>query len=104
MRGRGARPLTRTAVDLVLRTEALQYGSLRCLGRRGPLQCLRFVEELRPLALRVRGEDLVRAGHSPGPEIGAALRATLEARQDGTIDAEQELEYALRVVGKEAAR
>ena len=42
----------------------------------------------------IRGEDLLRAGLPAGPEIGAALRATLEARQDGRIPAEQELEFA----------
>ena len=32
---------------MVWLSEALKDGSLRCLGRRRPLQCLRFVEELR---------------------------------------------------------
>lgn len=57
----------------------------------------RYLEELRPLSLRVRGEDLLVAGLPAGPGIGAALRATLEARQDGRIGAEQELEFARRV-------
>lgn len=54
----------------------------------------RYVEELRPLSLRIRGEDLLRAGLPAGPGIGAALRSTLEARQDGRIGSEQELEFA----------
>jgi len=59
----------------------------------------RYLEELRPLSLRVRGEDLLGAGLPAGPGIGAALRATLEARQDGRIGAEQELEFARRAWG-----
>lgn len=64
----------------------------------------RFLEELRPLSLRVRGEDLLREGLPAGPEIGAALRATLEARQDGRIAVEQELQFACEVWGRESAR
>jgi tRNA nucleotidyltransferase (CCA-adding enzyme) len=61
----------------------------------------RYLAELRPLSLRVRGDDLLRAGLPAGPEIGAALRATLEARQDGRIGAEQELEFAREAWGRE---
>lgn len=64
----------------------------------------RYLEELRPLSLRVRGEDLLRAGLPAGPEIGAALRATLEARQDGRIGAEQELEFARDAWERESGR
>jgi tRNA nucleotidyltransferase (CCA-adding enzyme) len=64
----------------------------------------RYLEDLRPLSLRVRGEDLLRAGFPAGPGIGAALRATLEARQDGVIAAEEELEFARGVVEREATR
>jgi tRNA nucleotidyltransferase (CCA-adding enzyme) len=63
----------------------------------------RYVEELRPLCLRVRGEDLLGAGLPAGPGIGAALRATLEARQDGRIGVEQELEFAPRAWDRESA-
>jgi tRNA nucleotidyltransferase (CCA-adding enzyme) len=55
----------------------------------------RDLVELRRLRLGVRGADLVRSGHPPGPGIGAALAATLEARLDGEITAEEELDYAL---------
>lgn len=64
----------------------------------------RFLEELRTLSLRVRGEDLLREGLPAGPEIGAALRATLEARQDGRIAVEQELQFACDAWERESAR
>jgi tRNA nucleotidyltransferase (CCA-adding enzyme) len=49
--------------------------------------------------LRIRGRDLVAAGVPPGPRVGTALARTLEAREEGRIGADQELEFAL-----EAAR
>jgi tRNA nucleotidyltransferase (CCA-adding enzyme) len=55
----------------------------------------RYLTELRPLRLGIRGSDLLAAGMPPGPRIGEALRAALEARLDGRIDAAQELRYAL---------
>jgi tRNA nucleotidyltransferase (CCA-adding enzyme) len=51
------------------------------------------------LRLRIRGADLLAAGIPPGPAIGRALCATLLARRDGAIRAEEELSFAL-----EAAR
>jgi tRNA nucleotidyltransferase (CCA-adding enzyme) len=51
--------------------------------------------ELRHLRLVVGGRDLVAHGHPPGPAIGAALAATLEARLDGAIGPDEELEHAL---------
>ncbi|HEV8241143.1 MAG TPA: CBS domain-containing protein [Thermoanaerobaculia bacterium] len=56
----------------------------------------RELTELRRLRLAVRGADLVERGHAPGPAIGEALRAALDARLDGAIAAEQELEHALQ--------
>lgn len=55
----------------------------------------RDLTELRAFRLEVRGGDLVAAGVEPGPAIGEALAATREARLDGAIGAEQELDYAL---------
>jgi tRNA nucleotidyltransferase (CCA-adding enzyme) len=45
--------------------------------------------------LAIRGRDLVAAGVPPGPRVGEALARTLEAREEGRIRAEQELEFAL---------
>jgi tRNA nucleotidyltransferase (CCA-adding enzyme) len=55
----------------------------------------RELGEMRQLRLRLRGGDLLEHGHAPGPEIGEALRATLDARLDGDVLVEGELEHAL---------
>jgi tRNA nucleotidyltransferase (CCA-adding enzyme) len=57
----------------------------------------RYLSELRPLALALRGADLLAAGVPPGPRIGEALRATRRARLDGEVDPPGELRYALAV-------
>ena len=59
------------------------------------VQVRRYLTELRPLRLAIRGSDLLAAGMPPGPPIGEALRATLRARLDGRIEAADELRYAL---------
>ena len=46
--------------------------------------------------LSIRGSDLVAAGVAPGPAIGRALSATLAARRDGSIRAEEELSFAMK--------
>lgn len=55
----------------------------------------RELTELRPLELEIRGGDLVERGWRPGPWIGDALETTRDARLDGEIEAEGELEHAL---------
>ena len=56
---------------------------------------------LRPApALAIGGADLIRAGVPSGPGIGRALAATLAARMDGKISAEQELSFALEAARK----
>lgn len=49
-----------------------------------------------PLALRIRGRDLLAAGAPPGPRIGLALSKTLAARRAGQIPEEEELSFALK--------
>ena len=58
----------------------------------------------RELTLSVDGHQLLAHGAPPGPGIGAALRATREARLDGRISAEEELEFALAALGGENRR
>jgi len=54
--------------------------------------------DLRPIRLAVRGSDLVARGVPPGPEVGQALAATLDARLDGRLARDGELDYALATV------
>jgi tRNA nucleotidyltransferase (CCA-adding enzyme) len=60
----------------------------------------RWLEELRHVELTIAGRDLLARGAAPGPEIGAALTATLEARLDGSINADEELSYATELLDK----
>jgi len=57
----------------------------------------RYLTGMRPLALSLRGADLLAAGVPPGPRIGEILRATRRARLDGHVDAAGELRYALDI-------
>jgi tRNA nucleotidyltransferase (CCA-adding enzyme) len=63
----------------------------------------RYLTELRPLKLSIRGSDLLAAGMLPGPRIGEALRATLQARLDGRIGEGEELRYALELLSPGAS-
>lgn len=60
--------------------------------------------EFRALRLAVTGRDLISAGLSTGPAVGRALELTLQARLDGVIGPEGELEFALRAARQAAAR
>jgi tRNA nucleotidyltransferase (CCA-adding enzyme) len=60
----------------------------------------RYLTELRPLKLAIRGSDLLAAGMQSGPRIGEALRATLQARLDGRIGEGEELRYALGLLAE----
>ncbi len=64
----------------------------------------RYLTELRPLALSVRGADLLARGVPPGPRIGEALRETRRARLDGRIDEAGELRYALAFLAEDQRR
>ncbi len=55
--------------------------------------------EFRDFRLRLRPVDLLSRGHVPGPAIGTALRQTAAARLNGEIGPEEELDYALEVLG-----
>lgn len=57
-----------------------------------------FPRALAAPALSIAGKNLLAAGVSPGPAIGRALARTLIARREGTITAEEELNYALAIL------
>ena len=44
-----------------------------------------WLEELRHVKLEINGEDLLAAGVAQGPEIGARLRAALDAKLEGRV-------------------
>lgn len=61
----------------------------------------RELTEWRRVSLSVDAGDLLRRGVPSGPAIGRSLEATLRARLDGRIAADEELDYALgRVEGE----
>jgi tRNA nucleotidyltransferase (CCA-adding enzyme) len=58
----------------------------------------RWLSELREVGLRITGDDLLRAGVAPGPEVGRHLRRALMRKLDGEIageTADAELRVAL---------
>jgi tRNA nucleotidyltransferase (CCA-adding enzyme) len=70
-------------------------GALGDAPRRAAQQ---WLAELRHVGLKIDGDDLVAAGVTPGPAIGAGLRAALSARLDGRANgSDEQLAEALRV-------
>jgi tRNA nucleotidyltransferase (CCA-adding enzyme) len=64
---------------------------------------LRWVSELRPVALEISGTDLVAAGVPEGPAVGRALEETLKRKLDGLVSGHAaELETALLLARDEA--
>jgi tRNA nucleotidyltransferase (CCA-adding enzyme) len=55
----------------------------------------RELGEMRAVRLSIDGRSLLERGVAAGPRLGAALARTLDARLDGRIGAEEELEFAL---------
>jgi hypothetical protein len=56
-----------------------------------------WLEQLREIGLEIDGDDLVRAGVTPGPQIGVGLTRALQARLDGhASDRDSQLREALR--------
>jgi tRNA nucleotidyltransferase (CCA-adding enzyme) len=65
------------------------------LGAEGPAR--RWLDALRHVRLEIDGDDLLAAGLTPGPAVGAGLSAARAARLDGRVHGrEQELVEALR--------
>ncbi|MFN3652329.1 MAG: CBS domain-containing protein [Armatimonadota bacterium] len=62
----------------------------------------RFVAEWRHTKLEITGEDLKALGYRAGPALGAALRATLDAKRNGELSGrEAELAYACRLLDED---
>jgi hypothetical protein len=57
-------------------------------------------EQLRPVRL-ITGQDLIAAGHEPGPAFARALRVVEDAQLEGTVSTREEaLELAERVMSE----
>jgi tRNA nucleotidyltransferase (CCA-adding enzyme) len=67
-------------------------------ARTDPEPARRWIEQLRHVTLEIGGDDLIAAGLSEGPQIGARLERTLTAKLDGQLTGgrDAELAYALR--------
>lgn len=65
------------------------------LGAEGPAR--RWLDALRHVRLEIDGDDLLAAGLTPGPAVGAGLAAARAARLDGRVHGrDEELAEALR--------
>jgi tRNA nucleotidyltransferase (CCA-adding enzyme) len=64
---------------------------------------LRWVTELRSVALEISGDDLLAAGVPEGPAVGRALEETLRRKLDGVVSGRgAELETALQLAREHA--
>ena len=73
----------------------LQEQELLALAAGGEFDALLAVyESVREVELTITGRDLIAAGAVAGPALGHALEATLAARRDGLISADDELQFA----------
>ena len=91
----------RTPSEIAIAAQDSRPETVALAGALGAAKQARaWLEQLRHVALEIDGNDLVRAGVSPGPAIGAGLRAALLAKLDGrAVGRDQELAEALRAAG-----
>ncbi len=91
-----------TAAQIASEIESLSAEERVVLQCRASLEVTRAVDRWRtewvPINLEIAGGDLLAAGYESGPEIGRALRQTLQARREGRIQAAEELDFAIRVL------
>jgi tRNA nucleotidyltransferase (CCA-adding enzyme) len=87
--------------------DALTAEELVLLELRADTRVLAWLEQWRKalgrIELKIGGAELLEAGFAAGPQLGEALTATHEARLDGLIDADQELEFASRLLREKLA-
>jgi tRNA nucleotidyltransferase (CCA-adding enzyme) len=104
-------------IAAALREREHSPSELRALLGREPLEALalamalsapsepilRWVSELRPVALEISGADLLAAGVPEGPAVGHALDETLNRKLDGLVSGrDEELETALLLAREHA--
>ena len=61
-----------------------------------------YMRRWRHVRLEIGGEDMIAAGHRPGPAIGAGLDGALAMKLDGELEGgrDEELAAALRIAGE----
>lgn len=104
-------------IAMALREREHTPSELRALLAREPLEALalalalrapseavlRWVTDLRRVALEISGDDLLAAGVPEGPAIGHALEETLRRKLDGLVSGrDDELEMALQLAREHA--
>ncbi len=89
----GSRP--HATADALDRLESEELAVWAATGEAAAAWVGRYLSELAAVRLTISGGDLLAAGLEPGPEVGLALRRTLDARRDGLIEAAEELRYAV---------
>ena len=104
-------------IAMALREREHTPSELRALLAREPLEALalalalrapseavlRWVTDLRRVALEISGDDLLAAGVTEGPAIGHALEETLRRKLDGLVSGrDDELEMALQLAREHA--
>jgi tRNA nucleotidyltransferase (CCA-adding enzyme) len=97
------RELTPSELRELLAREPLEALAL-ALALRAPSEpILRWVTDLRGVALEISGADLLAAGVPAGPAVGRALEETLRRKLDGLVAGrDDELETALQLAREHA--
>ncbi|MGB3564247.1 MAG: hypothetical protein WBH85_14990 [Thermoanaerobaculia bacterium] len=99
---RGSRVLPHLAARALARLQPEEQVLLAALwGDEAQTWVERWLLDLRHIELTIAGRDLLARGAIPGPAIGTALAATLDARLDGAIGADEELSYATELLENE---
>ncbi len=78
-------------------------GALACWAASGDAERSRlehYWRALRGTRAEITGADLIEAGHEPGPEFSAALRAAASAKIDHGADRDAQLRAALSTIGE----
>ena len=99
--GAGIRPSEMTEWLASLPSEALVLLRATATSKTERDALDRYMGEWRHVGLGVDGNSLQERGWAPGPALGAALKATLAAKIDGSlVDAEQEIAHAEQLLAE----
>ncbi len=95
---------SRPASEIARELRDLPVEAVALAGARGaPEPARRWLAKLRHVGLQITGDDLIAAGLAEGPQIGRRLRAVLDLRLDGGLDAGREAELRAALAGSQDA-